>query len=375
MNIVIATGIYPPESGGPATFVRDLAARMIADGDVVRIVTYGDERTDRSLGVETVVERSGPVVIRYLRYAWNLWKVSRQADLIFAQGPLSEGVPARLVAALRRKPFAVKVVGDVAWESAQRGGYTADLDQFLLESTHGKTTLIRWLQGLVARTSNRVITPSKYLQTVVVKWGVHEQKTVVIYNAVQRHEPLYSVGELDARYGLAGKRVLLAGGRLVPWKNIGFLIELLSTRPVSEVLVVVGTGPAQEVWNQKITALGLGSRVIWAGALSASELASWYERADAFLLPSLYEGLSHMLLEAAIHGVPTLASPAGGNAEGAALFPEQVRIEPLERRAWSAALEEVLQAKRTRPVVVWSKLRQYQAYRALLEAVGLHSRS
>lgn len=375
MNIVIATGIYPPESGGPATFVRDLAARMIADGDVVRIVTYGDEHTDRSLGVETVVERSGPVAVRYLRYAWNLWKVSRQADLVFAQGPLSEGVPARLVAALRHKPFAVKVVGDVAWESAQRGGYSADLDQFLRESTYGKTALIRWLQSLVARTSDRVITPSKYLQTVVLSWGVQEQKMAVIYNAVERHEPLHSVGELDALYDLEGKRVLLAGGRLVPWKNIGFLIELLSTRPVNEVLVVVGTGPAQEAWNQKITQLGLTSRVIWAGALSARELASWYERADAFLLPSLYEGLSHMLLEAAMHGVPTLVSPAGGNAEGAALFPEQVRIEPLEQQAWSVALDGLLQAKRTRSEVVWSKQQQYQAYRTLLETVGARSRS
>jgi glycosyltransferase involved in cell wall biosynthesis len=124
------------------------------------------------------------------------------------------------------------------------------------------------------------------------------------------------------------------------------------------------------MWKQKTLDLGLEQRVIWTGDLSAQALAAWYERADVFLLPSLYEGLSHMLLEAALHGVPSLASPAGGNAEGAALFPEQVRIAPLEQQAWSSAIDALLQLNRTVPVAIWSKQAQYRAYRALLESLG-----
>lgn len=366
MNIVLATGIYPPESGGPATFVQDLAKRLLADGHVVRLVTYGDRRTNRSLGIETVIERGNSVLYRYVRYAVEVWKAAKTADMVFAQGPLSEGVPARIAAALLRKPFVLKVVGDVAWESAQRGGYTADLDFFLEEHVHGKIPIIRWLQGLVARTSERVIVPSKYLQGVVMKWGVNERKTEVIYNAVRVHQPIVSERELRLHYQLEQKRILLAGGRLVPWKNIGFLLEIMAQRPESEVLVVVGSGPAEEGWRQRALQLGIENRVVWTGALSAEEMTSWYACADVFLLPSLYEGLSHMLLEAAMHGVASIASPAGGNAEGRQLFPERVEIVPLDVRQWSVSLDRAHRSEGDQVRAVWSKEEQYRAYLAVL---------
>jgi nicotinic acid phosphoribosyltransferase len=42
MNILIATGIYPPESGGPATYSYEVAAALCRQGYRVTVITYGD---------------------------------------------------------------------------------------------------------------------------------------------------------------------------------------------------------------------------------------------------------------------------------------------------------------------------------------------
>ena len=143
----------------------------------------------------------------------------------------------------------------------------------------------------------------------------------------------------------------------------------MAQRPESEVLVVIGAGPAEADWKQRALQLGVENRVVWTGTLSAEEMASWYACADVFLLPSLYEGLSHMLLEAAMHGVASIASPAGGNAEGRQLFPERVEIVPLDVRQWSALLERVHRSEGAQTQAVWSKQDQYRAYLAMLTSM------
>ena len=93
MKIVLATGIYPPETGGPATFVPAFARELQRRGYGVTVVTYGTEQTHRDGGWDvSVVSRFGGPVLRYLRYAWRTFLEARRADLIFLQGPVSEGL-------------------------------------------------------------------------------------------------------------------------------------------------------------------------------------------------------------------------------------------------------------------------------------------
>lgn len=372
MNVVLATGIYPPEIGGPATFTRDLADALRAEGDVVQIVTYGDASTLSGPVPVTIVSRGKSVLWRYARYAWQTFVLARTADVVFAQGPVSEGVPAALAAWLARKPFVLKVVGDVAWEAAQRGGYARSLDEFLQEKPPSlNAALIRWLQGMVARYACRILVPSRYLQGVVCAWGVPQTRIAVIYNAVHRVRPDESEPSLRAAFGLEGKRLWLAGGRLVPWKRIDLLLKMLVHRPDADVLLVAGEGPCMPVWQRLAMKLGVAGRVVWLGRCSAARLASWYRVATAFLLPSLYEGLPHMPLEAAQYGCPSFVSRCGGNPEAAEIHPALVQVVPSDDPlVWSRALDGLRAPDASVTPPPWTQSLQMRAYRTWISSVS-----
>ena len=119
MKILVATGLYPPEGGGPATYAKVLF----------------DELPQK--GVETTVlpfsrVRKYPPIVRHIVYFFLCLRESKGASIIYALDPVSVGLPASLAAFVTRKKFAVKIVGDYAWEQGmQRFGVTALLDDFL----------------------------------------------------------------------------------------------------------------------------------------------------------------------------------------------------------------------------------------------------
>jgi glycosyltransferase involved in cell wall biosynthesis len=110
--------------------------------------------------------------------------------------------------------------------------------------------------------------------------------------------------------------VWLTVGRLEPVKNH---LELLRAfREVAAVnpharLLIAGQGPLQAATEQRITELGLAERVRLLGV--RRDIPDLLNAADAFVLPSLWEGMPLTLLEASATALPIVATDVGGNAE------------------------------------------------------------
>ncbi len=104
MRIIIATGIYPPEVGGPALYAKGVKESLERSGHDAPVVLFGGLR-------------KYPSGVRHLLYAIKLWRVASGADAIFAFDTYSVGVPATLVAKLRRVPVVIRIGGDFVWES------------------------------------------------------------------------------------------------------------------------------------------------------------------------------------------------------------------------------------------------------------------
>jgi glycosyltransferase involved in cell wall biosynthesis len=85
--------------------------------------------------------------------------------------------------------------------------------------------------------------------------------------------------------------------------------------PAAARLVFIGSGPLEEQLRERARALGVESRVSFAGERTPSELAAWYAACDALLLTSRREGRPNVVLEAFASGRPVLATEAGGTAE------------------------------------------------------------
>ena len=110
-KILIATGIYPPDIGGPATYVARLEKELRTRGFVVRVLAYTHLR-------------HLPKGIRHLVYFFKLLLLALGCDIIYAQNSISAGFPAAIAATLFNKKLVLKVVGDADWEQARNKGET-----------------------------------------------------------------------------------------------------------------------------------------------------------------------------------------------------------------------------------------------------------
>lgn len=308
MKILIATPLYPPDIGGPATYAKILNEELPKHDTFVQIISYG-------------MVRHLPWGIAHAVYFARLLSVAAKCDLVLALDPVSVGLPALCVARCLRKKFVVRIAGDYAWEQGkQRFGVKENLDEFVkkpLETFLLPVRILRRVQSFVARNAALVIVPSKYFQGVIVSWGISPEKIAVIYNAFAAMPRLPSREELRKNFGFSGK-VLFSAGRLVPWKGfstlIGLMPEIRKKHPDCR-LFIAGSGPLLHELKSQIAKENLGEIVTMLGDVPHLKLMEYKHAADCFVLNTGYEGFSHHLLEALAVGTPIVATRVGGNTE------------------------------------------------------------
>jgi glycosyltransferase involved in cell wall biosynthesis len=298
MRLVIATPLYPPEIGGPATYTKILEEGLPQKGIEVEVVKFSDVR-------------HLPKFIRHYLYYRRVLRAARSADVVLALDPVSVGLPALKAAQKAGKPFVVKIVGDYAWEQGQqRFGVTQNLDEFIkTKNVASPVRVFRLIQTHVAESATRVIVPSEYLKGIVMAWGILAEHIQVIYNAV----PLEEIGWVPESLAALPRPLVVTAGRLVPWKHMtGVIDAVASLRDTS--LAIVGDGPDRMLLEQ-LAEKKLPGRHVFTGMLSHTDVLATVRSAETFVLNSSYEGLSHHLVEALALGVPTIATRVGGNPE------------------------------------------------------------
>ena len=183
MKILIATGIYPPSVGGPATYSKMLHDELPLKGIEVEIFSFDEVR-------------HLPKGISHIVYFAKAFSRARGCDIVYAQDPVSVGLPAFFASLFFHKRFFLKVVGDYAWEQGmQRFGVTDLLDEFSKRPSSNYSFPVRFLRGIesfVALRAEKIIVPSKYLKRIVSRWGPLEEKISVIYNAFEGIDNLTS---------------------------------------------------------------------------------------------------------------------------------------------------------------------------------------
>ena len=315
-KIIIATGIFPPDSGGPATYVTFLASELKKEGKDVVVITYADSlgsgsSDDNFKAIR--IARQQNILGRYFKYFRAVLKEADSSSVVYAQDPISSGVPAWLASYLKGSKFILKVVGDYAWEQGNsRFGVSDSIEDFQNKSYGFFVSLMKLLERFVAKRASAVVVPSKYLKSIVLKWRVSDEKIKVIYNS---YAPQHDVVCEDTK---TEKDTLVSVGRLVPWKGFAELIEimpdLLRENP-NFVLHIVDDGPERKNIEEKIKSLNLESKVLLLGRISKKDVFCELKKAKMFILNTSYEGLSHLLLEAMDAGTPIVTTDVGGNPE------------------------------------------------------------
>jgi glycosyltransferase involved in cell wall biosynthesis len=168
------------------------------------------------------------------------------------------------------------------------------------------------------RHAAHVVTTSASFSRMLAARGVPASRITVLHNGV-REMPVTASAVAAARLALGledGERVVLTIGRLSREKGHAHLIRAAASWQNGARLVIVGDGPERQALERLVRNLGVGARVVLAGA--TSHVAPFYALADVFVLPSLSEGSPNVLLEAMASGLPIVATRVGGVPEIAA---------------------------------------------------------
>jgi glycosyltransferase involved in cell wall biosynthesis len=301
MKLLIATGLYPPDIGGPATYTVFLEQHAPQHGFELTVVPF-------------TTFRRYPVIVRHFLYLFSLVRRARGCAVILALDTVSVGIPALLASFVTSKPLVLRVPGDYAWEQGQqRFGVTETLDQYRTHTNHDMAVrVLAWLQNRVAMHARHVIVPSDYMKTVVHGWGVPSERITRIYSELK---PFDSTG-VEKKDG--SDFVVTTAARLVPWKGIAALIDAIVSLRTSGVpvnLTIIGDGVCRTELESQVHACKAEGYVRFLGALERSELGKELVRSDVFVLNTSYEGLSHQLLEVMSLGIPIVTTPVGGNVE------------------------------------------------------------
>lgn len=301
MRYLLISGIYPPDSGGPATFVPNLAKHLLAKGNKVTVLSLKSKKT---MSTEErwkliLISRNLPKIFRIPITILTLYKQARKSDLLFANGLHEESV---IAAILAKKRIVLKIVGDPIWERAINLNKTADSIQVFNEKRlSGSLSVQRKFLSWAITKADLIICPSKQLERFIMKW-CPASKIKVIPNGIEM-QPL----KTRERY----QYDIIYIGRITEWKDVGTLITAVHS--LSCKLAIVGDGPDKEALQNICMTLNL--KVDFLGEKSRSEIQQLFSTTKIFCLPSKYEGMSHALLEAMSAGIPVIASDIEANKE------------------------------------------------------------
>jgi glycosyltransferase involved in cell wall biosynthesis len=310
VNILVVSGIWPPDVGGPASHAPEVCAYLLERGHGVEAVTMADRAPEARPYTVHWVSRRLPRGVRHILVAWRIARVARRADVVYSTGMIGRS---SLGAALARTPVILKLTSDPAFERAVRWGLCPpDLAAF--QRVPGlRAGLLRRLRDRSLARAKCIITPSDWLRRVALGWGVPAEKAVVLANPAAQQPQLGARDELRRVHGLAGPTLVFAG-RLAPQKSIDVALEALrQTAGVS--FLIVGGGEERGRLEREALALGVDERVSFLGRQPRRVVFELLKAADAALLPSTWENFPHMAVEALSVGTPVLATPVGGVTE------------------------------------------------------------
>ena len=305
MDILITVGIFPPDIGGPASFVPKISKYLISKGHKVKIISLSEKENlnyEDEIDV-TRISRNLPIIFRWFRTITKIYKSAKNSDLIFVNGLGTETTIANI---FLRKIIIRKIVGDPVWERVYNKNLTTEsFDNFQKNKQRLSIKIQKNIRNWSIKNSNLIITPSEHLKTFVQNIGF-ENDIYVINNGVE-------IKQIE-KVTLENKIIkLVVVSRLVNQKNIDIVIKAVKRIEDKNILLnIVGDGPEVNNLKNLVKEKSLNKRVSFIGKIKNSELHNYLEDADIFIQASNYEGLPHSILEAINYEIPILSTEVGG---------------------------------------------------------------
>ena len=304
-SLLIVTGIFPPDSGGPSKFAMDFGNWTCSKDLDVSVQTYSDEVISaEQIGSIKVfyTKRQRSLFLRYLKMVYGIGRMAARKNSVIAIGAFLETYIASM---FFRFDYFVKVPGDIVWERARNNNYTElSIDDFQKVDLNLKYRVFRKLYSNSLKRAHVVIVPSLGLYNLCTGWGVKPGNLRIIHNSVE------NVGRLNLTNS-EPEFDLVTVCRLTPWKGVDEIIKYCVSRDLK--LVVLGDGP--ERFRLESQSNELNAKITFMGNVLPQQVDEILRKSRLFVLNSYYEGLPHALVEARAAGVLSVGRAGTGSEE------------------------------------------------------------
>jgi glycosyltransferase involved in cell wall biosynthesis len=295
LKILIVTGIYPPDIGGPANFTPEFSKFLTGEGHSIQVLTLSDELNHLKESIFNVrrIRRDGKLFRRFKTIFWII-RYGNSADRILVTGLYEE---VGLASLFLKTKIIMRVVGDPIWERARNTSATkANIEEF--NKADSNLTIQRKFLSWSINQGDLCITPSEQLRDFMLNWGI-TRNIKVIPNGVLIPETTTKISDLQG----------ITVSRLVSWKNVNIVIETAIKCGVP--LKVIGDGPLE---NQ-LSKYESNDLIKLLGRKNKSEVTGLLKESNIFFLLSSYEGQSFALTEALANGMLCVVSDIPGNMQ------------------------------------------------------------
>jgi glycosyltransferase involved in cell wall biosynthesis len=327
VNVLVVSGIWPPDVGGPASHGPEVASFLHGRGHDVHVVVTADRAPEPASYSIDWVSRSLPKGAVHAVAAAKIARAAAAADVVYTTGMFGRTA---LACTTLRRPYVVKLTGDPAFERARwRGRVDGDVEGFQLRKDHAA---LRALRDFTVRRAAHVVCPSGFLRDLAIRWGVPAARVTVLPNPAPAVPELAPRPELRAAFGVDGI-VLAFAGRIGPQKALDVLLDALGDVD-GVTLLVAGDGDERATLERRA-----GARARFLGPLPRRRVLELFRAADASVLPSSWENFPHTVVEALAVGTPVIATRVGGVPEVVEDGVNGLLVPPDDRAALAAAIQ------------------------------------
>lgn len=348
MRHLFVTVDYPPDLGGMARRHVELCRRLASEGVIVSTVSAAnaqrfDQEEPYRITREPFSFQGAKTLPNRWRWARSIAQRAADVDVIHCGNIRPCGYP--LMLARRRSacaPFLIYVNGSDLLHEREK--ITA-------------STMKRWFVKRLFAQSAGIVANSAW--TAETAWALCETLGIDAANRIvaidlgadpEQFRPENDRGALRASLGWKGLCVALTVARLVPHKG-----QDVALRAVAAVIrehpslryLIVGEGPNEATLRRLAGDLGIADRVVFAGALSDSDIAEAYATSDVYLGLSresgkAIEGFGISFIEASASGLPVIAGDSGGVRSAVRDGETGIVVKPNDADAVASALRQLL---------------------------------
>ncbi|MEM2196919.1 MAG: glycosyltransferase family 4 protein [Sulfolobales archaeon] len=196
------------------------------------------------------------------------------------------------------------------------------------ENVHFGERAVRLIESSAMKKADAVIALNETMKRALIeKAGVNRDKIFVVPNGVdvEFFKPGLRCDEVNAKYGLEGRRVVLFVGRVTHGKGVHILLEavkiLKDKYGLKDVKIVI-VGPLSGIFGderstnyvQRLRKYAIKNNIdaVFTGSLDQDELRYLYSCSHVLVLPSYFEAFPMVLIEAMASGLPVIGSKTGG---------------------------------------------------------------